>query len=121
MARSWSSSFHFSPLGPSPQVEIEDDAVVGVAAFGLATGELEGVLDHPPDAVQAAAFHVLACPVDDLTDGVAVDDVRPRLAARRAGAARVCEEVEEPLPCAEVGRDEFPVVRLLGEEADDAN
>ena len=35
----------------SPGGRIEDDAVVGVAAFGLATGELEGVLDHPPDAV----------------------------------------------------------------------
>ena len=102
----------------APGGGVEDDAVVGVASLGLATGELEGVLDHPPDAVQAAAFHVLTCPVDDLTDGVAVDHVRPDLPCGEAGAARVRKQVEEPLTFAEVGRDEFPVVRLLGEEAD---
>ena len=92
--------------------------MIGVAAFGFASGKFEGVFDHPPDAVEAAALHVFARPVDDLPNGVAVDDVRSDLAGGEAGAACVREQVEEPVAFAEVGRDEFPVVGLLWEEAD---
>ena len=107
------------PLGAqAPGGRVEDDALVGVASLRLPTREFHGVLHHPADAVQAASLHVGARPIHDLPDGVAVDDVGAHLARGEARAAGVGEQVEELVAGLEVGRQELPIVGLLGEEAD---
>ena len=73
---------------------IQDDAVVLVAAFGFALGELEGIFHHPAHAVQAAAFHVLAGPRDYLAHGVQVGDIGPGAFGGKRCGSRVGKEVE---------------------------
>ena len=54
---------------------IEDYALVGVASFDFPAGKLQGVLHNPADAVQAAAFHIFARPVDNLPHRIQMRDI----------------------------------------------
>ena len=108
---------------------VEDDALVEVAATGLPAGKLEGVLHHPPDAVQPAALHIVARPGDDLPDGVEVRHVGPGGCSGERGTSGVGKQVQYarlPEPCGGVFLHErrglaiykIPVRRLLGEHPD---
>ena len=74
---------------------IQYDSIVLIAAAGFPLGKLEGVLNHPANAVQAASFHIFTRPGDYLAHGIQMGDIGPCALGGKGGGSGVCKEVQD--------------------------
>ena len=116
---------------------IEDNAVVDMAAPGLALREFHGVFHHPADVLHARGVHVLPGPGDHLAHRVEMGHVGTGRPCSQRRSACVCEQIQHPrrpggcrfkaaspqIPCGRnrqlsgyPGVNVFPVRSLLGED-----